>query len=51
MFEVLTGCGRWLGLAGTVAVTWVDWVEGVDFLAWVPFEGKPPPTPSSFVEE
>lgn len=42
MFEVVTGGGCWLGLAGTVMVTWVVWVEGVDFLAWVPFEVKPP---------
>lgn len=42
MFEVVTGCGWRLGLAGTVMVTWVVWVEDVDFLAWVPFEVEPP---------
>lgn len=42
MSEVVTGCGRRLGLAGAAVVTWVVWVEGVDFLAWVPFEVKPP---------
>lgn len=44
MFEVVTARGGWQGLAGTVLVTWVVWVEGADFLAWVPFEVK---TPSS----
>lgn len=36
MFEVVTGCGWWLRLAGTVSG------EGVHFLARVPFEGKRP---------
>lgn len=38
MFEVVTGCGWWLRLAGTVIVTGVVRVEEVDFPAWVPFE-------------
>ncbi len=43
MFEVVTACGGWQGLAGTVWVTWEVWMEGLDFLAWVPFEVKPLP--------
>lgn len=42
MFEVVTACGRGQGLAGTVLVTSVVWTEGLGFLAWVPFEVKPP---------
>lgn len=42
MFEVVTGSGWRLGLAGTVMVTCEAWVEEVGFPAWVPFEINPP---------
>lgn len=42
MFEVVTGCGWWLRLVGTVMVTWVVRVEEFDFPVWVPFEVEQP---------